>query len=350
MQISFFVGNGFDISCGIDTSYRGFYNWYLNQDPSSDVIKKFKDDIKDDLFGFGKGQRWADFEAGLGNYSKNFTKDTVNDFIEVYEDAHDSIISYIDQERKKFNVSVDAAEIQDSLRKGVLHFDQELTPDEQDAITQLRTSDQANDTIIKFISFNYTDVLDLCVKELAKSPLATWQFSGIRKCTVSPAVLHIHGTIDHYPILGVGEEYQFANKELLSCPGVAEIMLKSKSVQVMGEHWYKDAEKQIKSSQIICIWGMSLGATDSIWWEKINEWLNGNASRHLIIFWHTKTPPNGKSIYLYYSEKSKVIEQMMEYSSFTREQINKISSQIHVIYNTKKVLRVSFKKKDVINV
>ena len=112
----------------------------------------------------------------------------------------------------------------------------------------------------------------------------------------------------------------------------------------------QDAAKQIESSQIICIWGMSLGATDSVWWEKINEWLGKNASHHLIIFWHTKKPPNGKSIYLYYSEKSRVIEQMMSYSSFTREQINKISNQIHVIYNTKKVLRVSFKKEEVINV
>ena len=267
-----------------------------------------------------------------------------------YEDAHDSIISYIDQERKKFDVSVNTAEIQDSLKKGVLNFEQELTPDEQDVIAQLRTNDQANDTIIKFISFNYTDVLDVCVKELAKSPLTTWQYSGTRKSTVSPAVLHIHGTIDHYPILGVGEEYQFANKELLACPGVAEIMLKSRSVKVMGEHWYRDAEKQIDRSQIICIWGMSLGATDSVWWEKINEWLSGNASHHLIIFWHTKTPPNGKSIYLFYTEKSKVIEKMMDYSAFTREQINQISSQIHVVYNTKNVLRVSFKKKEIANI
>lgn len=347
MQITFLVGNGFDISCGIDTSYKGFYDWYLKQSSSSDVIKQFKEEIKDYML--GKGEYWADFEAGLGQFSKNFTKSAVNNFIEIYEDAHDSIISYIDQERKKYNISVDAVEIQDSLKKGVLNFTQELTPDEQDLMNQLRASDKPNDTLIYFISFNYTDVLDVCVKELAKSPLATWQYNGVRKMAVAPSVLHIHGTIDHYPILGVGEEYQFANKELLSCPGVTEIMLKSESVQLMGEHWYRDAAKQIANSQIICIWGMSLGITDSHWWRKINEWLNGSSSRHLLVFWYTETPPNGRSIYLYYRKKEKIIETMMEYSSFTAEQIEKISKQIHIIYNTENVLRVSFKKNEVLS-
>ena len=79
MQITFLVGNGFDISCGIDTSYKGFYNWYLKQDSKTDVIRRFKEDIQDDLI--GRGERWADFEFGMGQFSKNFTKETAADFM-----------------------------------------------------------------------------------------------------------------------------------------------------------------------------------------------------------------------------------------------------------------------------
>jgi hypothetical protein len=46
----------------------------------------------------------------------------------------------------------------------------------------------------------------------------------------------------------------------------------------MGEHWYKDAEQQINNSRIICVWGMSLGDTDSIWWGKIAECLKADGS------------------------------------------------------------------------
>lgn len=349
MQITFLVGNGFDISCGIDTSYRSFYNWYIKQDSSSEVIKKFKEDIKSDLI--GKGKRWADFESGLGQFSKNFTKETVDDFIEIYEDAHESIITYIESERNKYKDSIDVPESLASLKDGILNFSQELTPAEQDVIAKIKAADQGNETIVKFISFNYTNTLDICVKELSKSPLKIWKNNGAeRRYYVSPSVLHIHGTLNHYPILGVGEEYQFANKDLLSCPGVSEIMVKSKSVKTMGEHWYSDAAKEIKNSRIICVWGMSLGDTDSTWWGEIAEWLKLDETRQLIIFWRTKTPPNGKSVYRYVSEKAKVVERLMQFTDFTNETINNVRNRIHVVYNTEKVLRVSFSTKEEIKV
>ena len=344
MQITFLVGNGFDISCGIDTSYKSFYHWYLKQASKTDVIKKFKEDIQNDLI--GKGERWADFEAGLGKFSSNFTKETAADFIEIYENAHDSIITYIDTERKKFGNFIDNPVTEDSLRSGILHFYQELTPDEQDIINQLRTNDHANNTEFKFISFNYTDALDICVKELAKSPLSTWTYNGLRKTSVAPSVLHIHGTVDHYPILGVGEEYQFANKDLLSHPGISEIMIKSKSVQVVGERWYRDAKKQINNSQIVCIWGMSLGDTDSIWWGYLTEWLKAGSSRQLVIYWYTKEPPNGVSVFKFVNEKTKIINRLMQFSSCTIEEINQLSNRIHIVFNTEKVLRVSLSKKE----
>ena len=35
MQITFLVGNGFDITAGLDTSYSAFYKWYCQQTPFS---------------------------------------------------------------------------------------------------------------------------------------------------------------------------------------------------------------------------------------------------------------------------------------------------------------------------
>ena len=63
MNITFLVGNGFDMSLGIDTSYRGFYQWYCEQPSNSDHIEKFKEHIKNDIE--GDGENWADFEMGL---------------------------------------------------------------------------------------------------------------------------------------------------------------------------------------------------------------------------------------------------------------------------------------------
>lgn len=347
MQITFLVGNGFDISCGIDTSYESFYRWYVKQPSTNNEIMNFKKDINSYLE--GESKRWSDFESGLGQYSQVFTPETSQGFIDVYEDAHDGIIEYISSERNKFNSIIDT-NTQAALSDGILNFTQELTPSERDTFARLFNNDKANDTIVKFITFNYTDTMDICVNELSKNPLKSWQCNGTRKFQVSPKVLHIHGTVDHYPILGVCAEEQFANKELMGCPNISEIVLKSKSVQAMGEHWYSEAESEINNSLIICIWGMSLGETDSIWWYKIAEWLKANAARQLVIFWHTKTPPNGKSIYKFVSERSKIIDQFAQYSSFTVKDIDQIKNRIHIIYNTGKVLRVPMKKKETLSV
>ena len=45
MNITFLVGNGFDIASKIDTSYGAFYEWYCDIDSDKEQIKKFRKNI-----------------------------------------------------------------------------------------------------------------------------------------------------------------------------------------------------------------------------------------------------------------------------------------------------------------
>ena len=49
MQITFLVGNGFDIAAKIDTSYEAFYKWYCDIDSDKEHIKIFRKNIKEDF-------------------------------------------------------------------------------------------------------------------------------------------------------------------------------------------------------------------------------------------------------------------------------------------------------------
>ena len=40
----------------------------------------------------------------------------------------------------------------------------------------------------------------------------------------------------------------------------------------------------IRNSRIICIYGMSIGITDKIWWEELIKWLISNSNNKLVIF------------------------------------------------------------------
>lgn len=345
MKVTFLVGNGFDIAAGIDTSYRGFYNWYCNQPDDSDIVQKLKQEIKEDISN-GR-ETWADFEIGLGQFTKKFEYDAGVEFLNCYEDAHDKLVEYIENEKNRGELSVIESEM-NQFGDGLLKFYQELPPKERQSIVSLLEKDKANDTLMQFISFNYTDVLDQCVRMLAKKVLNSWTFSNITHAfRVASSVIHVHGTLDEYPILGVNDVSQIANPMLLSIPQFSEIMIKPESVNSIGQLWHENASKRISDSSIVCIYGMSLGDSDAIWWKNLMSWLTSDPDRHLIIYWYTDSLQDRISILKRNREIAKVKSRIMSFLNTPKDISELIQDRIHVILNTKKVLRISLKRTNI---
>ena len=341
MNITFLVGNGFDISCGVDTSYSAFYKWYCTQPSDKEHIARLKQEIKDDIKN-GRNN-WADFEIGLGRYTSNFTIDTVNDFFECYEDARDMIIKFLEKQKSQYNLKNITSDILLSFAKGMLEFYSELSPKEVRTFDEMFKDDRSYNTKIKFLSFNYSDILDLLVLQASKTPLKQWDYNGQRlKFLIDSQIIHMHGTSTWYPVLGVNDESQIANKDLLNVRAFKEIMIKPYSVTSLGELWHSDAEAAIANSKIICIFGMSLGATDSKWWNNIIRWLKGNSSHHLIIYWYTKNHTNPISIYKRIIEENNARQALYSHYNLSPNDIENIRSRIHVVLNSKKVLNVAF--------
>ena len=125
MKITVLVGNGFDISLGIKSSYGDFYTWYCAQKSDVAHIQKFRDDIKEDMSRNvpSEEKTWADFELGLGKYTANFTPDNVDEFIECLEDAQESIRDYLQTEQDKFSTNIFTDESLSTLRQSLKDFD-----------------------------------------------------------------------------------------------------------------------------------------------------------------------------------------------------------------------------------
>lgn len=69
MNITFMIGNGFDVGIGLKSKFKDFFPIYkiLSED-KDEQIKKFSEDINKDI------DTWADFEKELGVYTTQFTK------------------------------------------------------------------------------------------------------------------------------------------------------------------------------------------------------------------------------------------------------------------------------------
>ena len=338
MNVTFLVGNGFDLSAGIDTSYRAFYRWYCEQPSRVPEVQKLKKDISNYLE-YG-GETWADFEMGLAKYTEKFTVEDAESFLECYEDAHEGIIDFLEEVERSVDFNNISEEQSKQLKDGILHFYRELRPADRREIEEIITAGKTSSTKINFVSFNYTDVLDKCIENISSAPLEQWRYSNYNYSTAIGSLLHIHGSLEEYPILGVSDEAQIANKELLSVPVIRTAMIKARSVTSVGQFWYSEAEQLIDKSQIICIFGMSLGASDARWWEKIGQWLKGNSSRHLIIFWHTDRVINHRSVVRSNQEDDNVISTLANYFTLSDSLMEEIKQRIHIIYNTKSVLRI----------
>lgn len=345
MQITFLVGNGFDISCGLRTSYSQFYKWYCKQEKSEkEHVNAFRETIDKDIKAGKKD--WADFEEAMGQYTKNFTVDSVYEYIDCFEDAHEKLMEYLEAERFRFDDVISEEETK-KQRNALKTLYSELSDQEIRLFDNLYKSNRSASSTINFISFNYTDTLDRYVFEIAKEPIDVWHNANGHQCTlsVSPSVIHAHGRLEEHPVFGVDNEFQIANQELLKTPNFAELVIKPKSVNAIGKLWHEDANRLIDQSTIICIYGMSMGFTDSTWFGKIMEWLQADQNRHIIVFWHTDNPSNNRSIWRYLENETTVRKMLTDYSDLTDEKIEMIKSRIHIIENTKKVLQLMLKEK-----
>ena len=338
MYITFLVGNGFDVASGLNTSYTSFYKWYCHQPSNSFPVDELKQNI------WLHGENWADFEIGLGRYTSSFRAGVPPYFLDCYEDAHDRMIEYIEKEEKQVDFSSLESEIK-QLGNGLLKFYEELTPRERQEINSLIKDDRTNDTLLQFISFNYTDILDRCANLLSREPLQRWLAGGdVHTFQVNPSVVHVHGTINEYPILGVNDVSQIANLDLCKFSEFLDVMIKPESVNAIGRFWHENASKRIADSSIVCIYGMSLGDSDAIWWQKLMSWITDSPNRHLIIYWYTSEPQTNRSILKRNREIDRVKKRIVSFWGSTTDLSEILQDRIHVILNTNKVLRIGLKK------
>lgn len=345
MKVTFLVGNGFDMALGVDTSYGAFYKWYLEQESPNRYVQDLKNSVRKYLD--GNGENWSDFELGLGQYTKQFSVDEIQGFFECYNDATNNIIRFLIDCSSFVDTRLIPRDDLIRLLNGLVNFYSALPSGEAQQIQKAI----GNKMEFDFISFNYTNLFNEVIK--ASVDLINRKevyFEAQFKPQFNSNILNLHGTSTYLPILGVSEEYQIANTELLKIREFKEIMIKSQCVNAIGEAWYDIGMNLIDASDVICIFGMSVGASDSVWWTKIMNHLINNVNSHVIVFWYSKSSSCNTSMFEHITEKRRIKDIFFEYSELSEEQMQEIENRIHIIFNTKKIFNLTVPKKSPQNI
>ena len=342
MDITFLVGNGFDLSLGYKTSYKDFYESYLQQpnDPDhEDAILRLKDSINEDRKNGYKN--WSDFEIGLGKLSQSFSPDEAGEFVDACSDAFKYMIHYLRHLPRKKDIDVLSEDQWNDVRKNLYNFHQETREEDKRFFSRLRRDEEEHgiESRFHFVSFNYTYFLDDYIAKIAKKPLKIWKHtSGEKKHILDTTVYHVHGSLDEYPIVGLSNEDQFTNRTILTSDYLRQTLIKPNGIKEIRSPRYSEVKDTINKSRIVCLWGLSLGASDKHCWNYINKWLKDDPNRSLIIFEYTDNPPDNTLIPDYYQKRRIVAYRLLDHSNYTKQEKQALLDRIFVVFNTEKVL------------
>jgi hypothetical protein len=150
-----------------------------------------------------------------------------------------------------------------------------------------------------------------------------------------PLVFHVHGTVDKEMVFGVNDDTQIAYNEIFECENgdiYKNLLIKKSANLSYQENTDAIAAKILNDSQIIYIYGMSIGATDKLWWERICRWMDSNSDHHLIVQ-NYAMPKKGVFPVQYQIAERECRRQITQYGNYDEEQRRKVENQIHITDN-----------------
>ncbi|MBE5745293.1 MAG: hypothetical protein E7355_04070 [Clostridiales bacterium] len=318
MNVTFLIGNGFDIGIGMKTRYGDFYSEYIKLKIDNENILEFQKEIQDNI------KDWADFEEAFGKHSESFEANEADKYLQQYEHFFEYFLEYLKKEEKNFEMP-EELEVIKIMERALTNYYKKLQSQDRESIEDFYKW-FGNNITYTFISFNYTSILDAFVN-IFKNYLKREQRPEI----IMPTI-HVHGLLEKYMIIGVNDKSQITNKDLSENPEVLAEIVKPIINKGLKMGYDTKATKAINQSDIICVYGMSLGATDCKWWELLAKWLSANTSKKLIILNYQPDCDIARP-YTWLRAKNKIINKFLGYGTLTDSQKEKLDNQICVGIN-----------------
>ena len=279
MNVTFLIGNGFDLNLGLKTSYKDFYKYYIENTQPDMLSTSISENY----------ELWADLETGIGNYLKILKSNEVDEFLLSKGNLEYHLSRYLLQEQNRVIYPEN-----DLLRKEFVECISNFSKDfnNRDLSNWTRTVSSLPEKInYHFITFNYTNVLDRIIVPCLGKPFSQHKFTNNTNPipdTISPP-LHIHGYANDGMILGINDVSQINNDELRNNRALSDYIIKKNVNEALGNMNTQRAQEIIDESRYVCVYGMSIGDTDSMWWSHLIKWLISNGNNRLILYVYNNT-------------------------------------------------------------
>ncbi|WP_139692964.1 AbiH family protein [Sporolactobacillus terrae] len=296
MNVSYLIGNGFDLNLGARTSYNDFYNYLkrvpvVNKDVIINEIRKFSNDNQD-----SHDINWSDFEAAIGEFSKIYLDtpdinktDRIACFKSSFLELHRYFKDFINNENIKIESFIkENKKISEDIFNSLGNLDAPLESTDKLKFEILKPifdrdiNKATNSKTVYFIDFNYTHSLSN-ILTMNSNRSFTFKIGGTHySYIINKSPLKIHGNCGRHIILGLDNVNQIASN--LETSDMVDVLIKPIINEKLMNSSNSYFSKRLNSSDLYIIYGMSLGETDCRWWNLIMENLIKNENKILIIF------------------------------------------------------------------
>lgn len=276
--------------------------------------------------------RWVDLELALGQLLKNIAPDQVTEFLDSKALLEQDLAEYLCVEQQRIDLT--SATVQEEFQKKVTGFYNEFSVKDKN-IFQEWQKQVATSIRYQFISFNYTNTLDSIVEPARHNKQFGSHSRSNQIChdTIG-GIIHLHGTVSDELILGLDNARQIGNHELRTFPKLTNYIIKATVNEALGGEKTERAKQLIDDSDYVCVYGMSLGDTDLMWWKYLVNWLAGKNSRRLVLYIYEKgtTNPSGPEKL---RQQDKWKNTFLKIAGVKQELYDKLASQIIVVLRSK---------------
>ena len=287
MNVLYLIGNGFDLRLGLPTRYADFLEFYKGQTPQlgdgrsqrEEAIRKYKERFFAEMAEReGRGEeQWKDLEIALGEFTTAFGDDA-DGFCDFYEDMNRSLEAYLSQ----YNSVEPTPEEVEKFREDLTYPYRYFKPREE---KELRSLTIAQAWYIDVISFNYTSSFECLCQDALLVGESTYAEGHEGHPVIYQGVKHVHGSLGQGGILlGVDHGEQIGSEQCRQCDDVADLLLKPQANEGRGTLVDEECLSLIAGADVICLFGLSLGPTDQMWWTAIKKRFLDNPEVILLYF------------------------------------------------------------------
>lgn len=325
VNVTFLIGNGFDIGLGLKSRFSDYFPVYLKQSLEKDVsLQQFAKKVDKNR------DEWSYFERQLGIYTQEFTADTKQLFYDQVKDFQLGFIQYLESQESNLDFS-NQNRISTMMKKALIEYRMSSNLSNSSSLTLNEIYKKHIDSpcFFNFINYNYTSLLDRCVETIDKRTVATREVAGIYKIDQIGKCIHVHGKKDSHPIMGVNDISQIKNESLAQDKNFARRIVKPLVNAAHRTLHEKECSDLITASHIIVVYGMSLGETDKLWWNKIIKWLHDEEDRQLVIFVYDKEY-NASCQFDFLNKEDTIIDTLAEYNENAEIQVEEMRERIHI--------------------